>query len=272
MQIWVAAPNGSHARVLTVGDQPSVSPDGRYVAYVDDPNTMSTKVRVVPTAGGAPRLVGTASAAALTWAPNSRFLGIGDNDRLLTVIVDVESGKRLTTVPSVQVAFSPDSQRVAYAGDGLDVVSIRGGTPVRLGDAGDNPVWGKRGIAFFRHSGTIGGDVWMTGRRLNNERQLTHSGVGALPAAFSVDGTKLLAYYPPMHNGHLWAIDVRTGHARSITRWLDILPYGLSSSGATVLAIAGCEFSGGVLETIPFAGGKPHVIVPGTCSASWNAR
>ena len=89
------------------------------------------------------------------------------------------------------------------------------------------------------------------------------------------DGTKLLAAIPPSHNGQLWAVDVRTGDARPLTPFVgDLYAQGLSNDGQTVLAAVGCGGMPrpyGYLETIPFAGGKPHVIVRGPCRASWNA-
>src|SRR4051812_26398269 len=45
-RIWVAAADGSHPRFLVDGTTPSVSPDGRYVAY----GSGDGKVLVVPTA------------------------------------------------------------------------------------------------------------------------------------------------------------------------------------------------------------------------------
>jgi hypothetical protein len=47
----------------------------------------------------------------------------------------------------------------------------------------------------------------------------------------------------------------------------------LSSDGKTVLASVGCGgmvSPYGYVETIPFTGGKPHVIARGPCRASWN--
>jgi len=88
-RIWVAAPNGEHRRFLTVGCLPSLSPDGRYVAY-----TSGRKVLVVPTAGGRPRVLGRGDWG-LTWAPNSRYLAFVRLLRLGSgevVIDDAESG------------------------------------------------------------------------------------------------------------------------------------------------------------------------------------
>jgi hypothetical protein len=48
---------------------------------------------------------------------------------------------------------------------------------------------------------------------------------------------------------------------------------GLSRDGKTVLAARGCgELATpfGLVETIPFGGGSPTVIVKGPCAASWN--
>jgi Tol biopolymer transport system component len=271
--IWVAAPNGIHARLLTTGDNPSVSPDGRYVAFVTD-GSPHEKVRVMPTGGGPAKTVGAGAAGLLRWAPNSRYLGFTDFDRNRTLVVDVESGRRLRTLPSSDFAFSPDSQHVAYSYGGVWVVPTRGGTPVRLtnGLTDSNPVWGKPGIAYFGHAPN--GDVWLMSPHGDDARQLTHAHLGRLPFAFSADGTKLLAYVdasdPVNHNvGRLWAVDIPSGRTRALTGWSNILPVGLSTSGTRVLAISG---AGCTLETIPFAGGKPHVIVHGACSASWNAR
>ena len=66
--IWVATADGSHPRFLANGNVPSVSPDGRYVAYDSDKDVL-----VIPTAGGEAVTVST-HAGVPSWAPNSRFL------------------------------------------------------------------------------------------------------------------------------------------------------------------------------------------------------
>ena len=59
--IRVTAPNGEHRRFLAVGHEPTVSPDGRYVAYAHE-----RQVRVIPTASGKPTVVASAFEPTLT--------------------------------------------------------------------------------------------------------------------------------------------------------------------------------------------------------------
>ena len=215
------------------------------------------------------------------WAPNSRRIAFWAGEKPGLVFVDIPSGKlKVTHLPISDFSFSPDSRRIAYVANGdLYVMPAHGGQPIRL--TGDRkslgPVWGRLGIAFTRFTHDAHGEIWLTHGRKHDARQLTHTGDYAIfPAFFSADGKELLAANPAMHNGRLWAVDVPSGNARPLTPWVgDLFPQGLSRDGRTVLASIGCGgMIGpyGVVETIPFAGGKPHVIVRGPCRASWNAR
>jgi Tol biopolymer transport system component len=275
--VWVANAAGGLRRILVKdADGPAVSPDGRYVAYCS-----GGKVLVVPTAGGRATALytidrtNTAVCAPLRWAPDSRHLGFETTG---LVVIDVRSGKVTTSTQPIEgFAFSPDSRRIAYSNGDLFVMPVGGGPSIRLTDNHQSlgPVWGKAGIAFIRFTHDAHGDIWLTGDRRHTARQLTHTGDAFYPAFFSADGKELLAANPATHNGRLWAVDVPTGNARALTPWVgDLFPQGLSRDGRTVLASIGCGgMIGpyGVVETIPFAGGKSHVIVHGPCRASWNA-
>lgn len=283
-RIWVASPDGSHRGFLAIGDEPVVSPDGRYVAFVND-----GAVLVIPTAGGATTEVGSGHSP--TWAPNSQFLAF---DRASgRVVVDLDTGKQLTTIPydgEDELAFSPDSERIAYGFDyDLYVVPTRGGSTIRLTDDHnlDGIVWGKPGIAFGRDltrplhgrkgdASRLSEDVWLTNGHLRNAHRLTHAGRFMLsPVAFSADGRSLLATTVGIHSGRPWAIDLPTHTLWPLTGPADIWPMDISRDGSTVLALGGaCDaYPGGrgIIETIPFGGGKPHVVARGPCGASWNA-
>jgi hypothetical protein len=281
--VWKAGIDGGHPKLLARhATDPTVSPDGRLVAYdsLDHQNVL-----VVPTAGGKPRIV-YRTGAFPTWAPDSRHLAVYVGRAL--VIVDIRTGhtNSIETSPSTlsspSISFSPDSTRVAYStedrtGSDLYVSSIDGGRPVQIthDHRSEGPVWGPNGIAFVRlhHRNDWHNDIWLTGPRPNDAHQLTHMNSYVGPVAFSGNGKELLASYPAMHNGQLIAVDVPSGHTRPITPSIgDLNAQGLSTDGKTVLASIGCGGTPspyGILETIPFAGGKPHVIVHGPCSGSW---
>jgi Tol biopolymer transport system component len=278
--VWKAHVDGRHPKLIARNStDPAVSPDGRLVAYDKGGNVL-----VVPTSGGKPTIVYRFGGYP-AWAPDSRHLavsaGIGSD-----VIVNVRTGDKTAIVaPPLDgidvVSFSPDSTRVVYGaesptGGDLYVASVALGRTVRITNdhLSFSPVWGPNGIAFVRNQAhDWHGDVWLTGPRPNDARQLTHTGTPIWPQSFSGDGTELLG---TASNGGLWAVDVPTGRARAIDRGRGALAQGFSRDGKTALAAVGCggDYAGphyGVIETIPFAGGKPHIITRGPCGASWNA-
>jgi Tol biopolymer transport system component len=276
--VWVAQLDGSRPWKLTSGVQPSVSPDGRLVAFGSGSqvlleSTQGGPAAVLYTIGGRWPVVYVPP----VWAPDSEHLAI-EVERGRLLVVDVVTRQRSLLPATQSFSFSPDSRRIVYEARGdLYVIPTMGGTPRQLTHDGKDvaPVWGKSGIAFTRfRTRSHTGDIWLMDAGRTRMRRLTHSGVGFAPAFFSADGTRLLAAIPPSHNGQLWAVDVRTGKARAITPLVgDLNAEGLSSDGKTVLASVGCGgmvSPYGYVETIPFTGGKPHVIARGPCRASWN--
>lgn len=277
--VYQARIDGRSPRLVGVGWDPAVSPDGRWFAF-----GRGRKVVVVPTKGGTPRTVyrlhgrHSSLGAAPVWAPDSRVFGVIDSVGLAVVDLKQRTAKILPQTDRFD--FSPDSRRVVYENTAnIYVIPASGVGRVRqLTDDHKSfaPVWGEAGIAFVRYTRGAHGDVWLSDGRPRHARQLTHDGAAFWPAFFSADGKELLAANPATHNGRLWAVDVPSGKARPLTPWTgDLVPQGLSSDGKTVLAAVGCGGVPGLIgfvETIPFAGGKPHVIVRGPCRASWNAR
>jgi WD40-like Beta Propeller Repeat len=164
--VVVAARNdGSHARVVAGGFAPSVSPDGRLVAYFTTGRS-GIDLYVTRTEGGAtPRLLIHAKAYhwgyLLLWSPDSRFLLAPRLSGPGAYLVDVRRGTRRLT-PTRQyagAAFSPDGSRIvldeAFDCDDCSdrLVLLRSGSLEKERTIrGFGPAWGARGLAFARRN------------------------------------------------------------------------------------------------------------------------
>ena len=80
-------PNGAGRQLSkSAGDVPSISPDGKWIAFArDDANGVGQSVVVMPVAGGAERVVAAAQPAgirSIQWTPDGRTLYFGINSPL----------------------------------------------------------------------------------------------------------------------------------------------------------------------------------------------
>jgi Tol biopolymer transport system component len=294
-RIWRAGSDGSHPVFVTAGKLPQLSPDGRWIAFVrTQDRPLRSKLLVVPTSGGQRRLLDQLEGAffdAPVWASDSRNLvavddgGPVENGGL--VLIDARSGRRTSLARSTDFtgvgspSFSPDARRIVYVrddGTGGDLyvytISTRTTRRITHDHTSSDPSWGPSWIAYNRGGFNHAGDIWLIHGDGARVHRLTHTSAGIYPAAWSADGTRLLAANPAVHNGRLWAVALRRGRTRALTGWIgDLYAQGLSRDGNTVLAAIGCGgrvSPDGTIETLPFSGGTPKVIVTGPCRASWN--
>ena len=255
--IYRSAPNGQNPARLVPGNDPVVSPDGRWIAFSRAGPGGSPRLLVISSAGGRPRAFAAGPGDAVAWSWDSRFIASGSLGRV--AIVNARKGSvRMFNVPqgSGGYSFSPDGETLAFShstGQGTNVLilGLADGRIRRLTGDGRSyaPLWGPRGIAFERFGfdgngdrcGNCHGDVWLMDADGGNVRTLTRTHAGIYPASWSANGERLLAAYPATHNGKLYAVDVATGDARALTGFVgDLFAQGLSRDGTTVLAAIGC--------------------------------
>jgi hypothetical protein len=282
--IYRSTPSGQDPVRLAVGDDPLVSPDGRWVAFWRGETDGPGRLFVIGTSGGHPRALPGDSNGEVVWSWDSRFIAMASLGR--ATVIDVRSGSaRRFKVPqaSGNYSFSPDGKTLAFShstGRGANIMTLHlpdgRVTSLTSDDRGYAPLWGPQGIAFERFTNRCcHGDVWLMNAKGGDARQLTHTHAGIYPAAWSANGDHLLAAYPASHNGKLYAVAVTTGDAQALTGFVgDLFPGDISRDGTTVLADIGCGGTlspYGLIETIPFAGGSPSVIARGPCRATWTA-
>jgi Tol biopolymer transport system component len=117
--IWRVRVDGTHTKRLASGNDPVLSPDGRWIAF-----DRGSRVFVMPARGGAAKVVYTSRekdarlSAPPIWAPDSRHIAFWKNDGIL--ILDTVSHRSRVVRADVgyglvaDIRFSPDSRTIIY--------------------------------------------------------------------------------------------------------------------------------------------------------------
>jgi hypothetical protein len=285
--VVLAHADGTGAHTIAHGADPTVSPDGRWVAF-DVGRGAVQKLFVVATSGGKARLLARTESLPL-WSPSSDRIVTLDGSGLVSIDLDghVTSLDTGPDVGSGGWSFSPDGRWVVYDGShegscrsGLFVVRAAGGGRHLLTRGADgSPVWGERWIAFARQAPGCGGPagLWRvrpdgTGlaRVLRWPRHPERNGIyGFYPVASAPgDGTLLANIASP----DAWDVAIRvSAAARRYTR-LPGYAVDLSRDGRFALVEV---LPGGRRQKIlalPFARrARARVLARGeVCCPSWN--
>lgn len=304
-KVEVAGIDGRGARLLGPGTTASVAPDGTRIAVVQalPPQDNSTsELLVYPSGGGSPtKLYHCKGFLTLYgWSEDSALLlgtcphGLNQTGPLLAV--DVASGTISTLASGVVegASFAPNSSNdVVYALGAsqllsapvnLYTTSATGGSTLQLTHGGISldPLWGPNGIIFARqtsrgHTKAPINQLWSIQADGSGARQLTHMAVGELaeglvPVALSADGLHLLADYVGTDQSESWAVDLSATSVvpRRLVKSENIAD-AISSDGSTVLFTNGFEGNPTSIDSVPFSGGKPTLLVRHGAEASWNA-
>jgi hypothetical protein len=293
---WAAAPNGSHrVRLGTGAVSATVSHDGGTVAIVTPKSGNGSSLVVIPSNGGRFRtLLTTARSGSIdqvTWSDSGWLAAVVD-DRRLVVFDPARRVKRtLARAGEIEgVSFAPGdcSDRLVYgrlasgvsdAPPDLYAATVDGRHSQRLTHGGGAfPVWGPRSIAYVGQLplSLRPAQLWLVDPDGSHARQLTHVRARPLlvPTAWSDDGTRLLAgNLGGVRTSEAWTVQVPSGRAHDLTGKVDdVRGFGLSRDGKSVLVVRGPDDhpERQSIATIPWAGGRAHVLVAHGGSPSWN--
>jgi TolB protein len=170
--------------------QPSVSPDGRSLAYTSYRDGFPNLYIRQMASGKEQRLTsGPGLALPGAWSRDSQYLLLSQtqngNSNIFLYHMRSRRLQRLTTYWGIDVSpsFAPDGQRFVFTSDRsgtpqLYIADLRGGSPVRLtynGSYNTSPVWSPTAdiIAFVGRSETDSLDIYTIGADGQGLRRLT---------------------------------------------------------------------------------------------------
>jgi hypothetical protein len=277
-KVWVAAANGSDAKLLGLGQQPLLAPSGESVAValfgtVAGDQEQGPSLGIYPSSGApiADYLsLETAVATPAAWSPDSRYLAVvlqsnGTNDIADDSgldVIDTQTGV-VTTIAHGEVygaSFARDgsdklvfglSHSESFTGNvNLYTSEADGAGLRRITSDGHSlfPVWGPKYIAYDRERSrhlSPEYQIWLATPAGARVRKVTHISVGSLeqglvPLAFSAGGSRLLAELEGEDTSNAYAVTVGSGRARAVTvHGQTVQAAGISGDGNMLLVDAG---------------------------------
>ncbi len=298
--VYVAKDDASGARRIGAGYDPEISPDGKTVVW-SSTSFAAPKLFVSPTGTPKPAVLLTnwRGNGMLAWSPDSATVATITGPELgarKLVIADVTNGSTTTVARGYfgGMSFSPDGDQLIYAKGTKDDfrfdlylydLATRGTIRLTTDRKAASPLWGPRTIVFSR---LIDASVRRYGPKAElytfdltqgTFKRLTNQPVGQLlfglgATEFSADGTRLLGQFTGQDTSYTQVVNPATGKVRTLgspteNGWQGL---ALSRDGRTVLAATGGADPSNRHDviTVPYAGGRPTVLVRNSFNADWN--
>lgn len=210
--IWVANADGSNPhKVIDLGLWPSISPDGKQIAYY---RMKDEGIYIANIDGGNPHRVVPGETCCVQWARDGKrlvyFAGkLKFGGALFVVNVDGTNNTKL--VDGFNPAWSPDGAKLVYAGCetnsntcGLYIFDFAAKTATMLTrDAGGNPQWSPQGNKIVYQAGNPP-NIFVVNSDGSGVKQLTASAGNEGQPTWSSDGNSI--FWRSDQNGKGWAI------------------------------------------------------------------
>jgi hypothetical protein len=294
-RVYVAEDDGTKPRRIGSGHSPTVSADGRWVAWVAPGGLERVMLRRADRSRKA-RQVGRASfVGELHFSPDSKQLGMTLSNRLRVHDIPTRTTFNAGSGNIRGFSFSPDSKAIVYGTSGQnDAVDAESDLYVIEFDAGPrqritrdrtsiNPLWGPNGIIHDRQRARPGDapsynlfEIQPDGGSLRRITSLRIPSLlsGLVPVELSADGSRLLAEFVGQDTGVGFAVNPRTGSTRSLGRDMEngFVGFDLSADGRTVVGHTGGPdpTARHDVVTMPWGGGEPTVLVRRAAFPDWS--
>ena len=296
-RVFVADNDGKNAHRLGVGFSPTVSSDGRWVAWIAGNDSDVVKLRLADRSRPAREIKPAGDVVGdLQFSPDAKWLGIDAGTRLWVYNIHDRESVKAASGNIRGFSYSPDSKSVVFGTCGrndafdapADLYAFEIATKQRTRITRDrkslNPLWGASGIVHDRQKPRQGDaptynlfEIQPDGGSLRRITSLKITPLlsGLVPLELSADGKRLIAELIGQDTSAGYAVNPRTGSVRPFTpgRFENgFVAANLTADGNTVLGHTGGPdpTNRHNVVTMPYGGGKPKVLVRKAYDPDWS--
>jgi hypothetical protein len=295
-KVFVADDDGKHPHRIGVGNSPVVSPDGRWVAWIEPGDTARVMMRLADRSRKAREVASSNFAGELGFSPDSKTLGLITGTRLWVYDIHDRESTKAASGNIRGFSYSPDSKSVVFGTSGrnaafdgaADLYSFEIATKNRTRITRDrkslNPLWGANGIIHDRQKPRQGDaptynlfEIQPDGGSLRRITSLKITPLlsGLVPLELSADGKRLIAELIGQDTSAGYAVNPRTGSVRPFTPGKfenGFVAANLTADGKTVLGHTGGPdpTNRHNVVTMPYGGGKAKVLVRKAFDPDWS--
>jgi hypothetical protein len=294
-RVWVARDDGSQARRVGLGHSPKISPDGRWVAWIQEGTPDQVMMRLADRSRKARIVARSSFVGDLQFSPDSKSLGLVLSRRLFVYDIRERTEVKAATGVIRGFSFSPDSKSVVFGTSGRsdavdapsDLYSFQLAEKQRVRITRDrkslNPLWGPSGIVHDRQAPREGDapsynlfEIQPDGGSLRRITRLRIPSLmsGLVPLELAAGGVRLLAGFIGQDTDVGFRVNVRTGKTHALDEDFEngFVGFDLTADGRTVLGHTGGPdpTARHNVVTMPYAGGEPEVLVPRAGFPDWS--
>jgi hypothetical protein len=292
--VYVADDDGGNPHVLGPGHSPTISENGRWVAWVKPASPDRVVIRRADRRFGARRVGAAAQIGELRFSPNSRLLASVRGRNLYVHAIRSRKETRAARGHIRGFAFSPDSRTLVYGranrsdfGAPADLYTAKADGDGRRRITRDrrslNPLWSPEGIVHDRQRCRAGDapayNLFEVQPDGGDFRRITRLRIpslvsGLVPLEANPSGSRLLANFVGQDTTVGFRVNPRSGSVKSLDSDFEngFVAADLSDDGTTVVGHTGGPdpFRRHNVVTMPYRGGEQTVLVRRAMSPDWS--
>ena len=294
-RVWVAQDDGSQARQIGRGYSPTVSDDGRWVAWIQDGAPMQVMMRLADRSRKARVVAESSEIGDLRFSPDSKSLATVRGRRLMVYDIREREEVKVASGNIRGFSYSPDSKSIVFGTSGTngavgapsDLYSVEIADRSRQRITRDrkslNPLWAPQAIYHdrmrAREDDAPTYNVFQIQPDGGSLRRITSLRIpslmsGLVPLELSENGGRMLAEFVGQDASVAFRVNPANGKAKALDADFEngLVGFDLTADGRTVLGHTGGPDPTAPhnVVTIPYVGGEPEVLVRRAAFPDWN--